>query len=88
MKKVIDYHTYIQDNKHSEIILESFEGDGIQLTLFVKGMSKSIIIDVYDDLMGAYTVAFNNWMTILNAFIVEKIECELKNCFENGMEEI
>lgn len=88
MKKVIDYYADIQDNKESQIILESFQGDGIQLSLFVKGMSNSMIIDVYDDLMGAYTVAFNNWMTILNAFIVEKIECELKNCFENGMEEI
>ena len=88
MKKVIDYYADIQDNKESQIILESFEGDGITLSLFVKGMSNSLTIDVYDDLMGAYTVAFNNWMTILNAFIVEKIECELKNCFEDELEEI
>ena len=60
--------------------LESFENDGIALELYFGG-GKSITLDIYDNLTEKFSGHFRTLCSVLDPFIVEQLEIEIKKCF-------
>jgi hypothetical protein len=60
--------------------LESFVNDGIALELYF-GRGKSLTLDIYDDLTEKFSDHYRTICAVLDPFIVEQLELEVKKCF-------
>ena len=73
-------HYYCLDQSGLTLELESFENDGIALELYFGG-GKSITLDIYDNLTEKFSDQFRTICSVLDPFIVEQLEIEIKKCF-------
>lgn len=73
-------HHYCLDQSGFSLELESFENDGIVLNLYF-GRGKSLDLQIYDDLTESFSDAYRTICAVLDPFIVEKLELEVKKCF-------
>ncbi len=74
-----DHHFCLEQSGFS-LELESFENDGIVLNLYF-GRGKSIDIQIYDELTENFSDAYRTICAVLDPFIVEQIEQEVRKCF-------
>lgn len=73
-------HQFILEKSGFTLELESFENQGIVLDIFL-GSGKSISLELYDELNERFTDHYKVVCQILDPFIVEQIEKEIKKCF-------
>ena len=73
-------HYYCLDQSGLTLELESFENDGIALELYFGG-GKSLTLDIYDDLTERFSDHYRIICSVLDPFIVEQLENEIKKCF-------
>ena len=73
-------HYFCLDQSGLTLELESFENDGIALELYFGG-GKSITLDIYDNLTEKFSDHFRTICSVLDPFIVEQLEIEIKKCF-------
>lgn len=73
-------HQFILEKSGFILELESFENQGIVLDIFL-GSGKSISLELYDELNDRFTDHYKVICQILDPFIVEQIEKEIKKCF-------
>ena len=73
-------HYYCLDQSGLTLELESFENDGIAIELYFGG-GKSITLDIYDNLTEKFSDHFRTICSVLDPFIVEQLEIEIKKCF-------
>jgi hypothetical protein len=73
-------HYYCLEQSGLTLELESFENEGIVLDLFL-GSGKSISLEIYDELNERFTDHYKVICSILDPFIIEKLENEIKKCF-------
>lgn len=74
-----DYH-FILDTAGLTLELESFQNDGIALELYFGG-GKSITFDIYDQLTEKFSDHYRILCSVLDPFIVEQLETNVKLCF-------
>jgi hypothetical protein len=74
-----DYH-FILDQSGFTLELESFENEGIVLELYF-GSGKSITFNIYDCLTEKFSEHYRTICAILDPFIIEQLENEIKLCF-------
>ena len=77
--KLTDYHFILEQSGFS-LELESFQNEGIVLDLFF-GNGKSITLELYDDLNERFTDHYRVVCAILDPFIVEQLEANVRLCF-------
>lgn len=73
-------HYYCLDQSGLTLELESFENQGIALELYFGG-GKSLTLDIYDDLTEKFSAHYMTICSVLDPFIVEQLELEVKKCF-------
>jgi len=73
-------HNYRLDQSGLPLELESFENQGISLELYFGG-GKSLTLDIYDDLTEKFSDHYRTICSVLDPFIVEQLEQEVKKCF-------
>lgn len=73
-------HHYCLDQSGLTLELESFENQGISLELYFGG-GKSLTMDIYDDLTEKFSDHYRTICAVLDPFIVEQLEIEVKKCF-------
>lgn len=73
-------HHFIFEQSGFILELESFENEGIVLDLFLGG-GKSLSLEIYDELNNRFTDHYKVICAILDPFIIEKLENEIKKCF-------
>ncbi len=73
-------HHFIFEQSGFILELESFENQGIVLDIFL-GSGKSISLEIYDELNERFTDHYKVICAILDPFIVQKLENEIKKCF-------
>ena len=73
-------HYYCLDFSGLTLELESFENQGIALELYFGG-GKSLTLDIYDDLTEKFSDHYRTICSVLDPFIVEQLEQEVKKCF-------
>lgn len=73
-------HQFILEKSGFILELESFENQGIVLDIFL-GSGKSLSLELYDELNERFTDHYKVVCQILDPFIVEQIEKEIKKCF-------
>ena len=73
-------HYYCLDQSGLTLELESFENQGIALELYFGG-GKSLTLDIYDDLTEKFSDHYRTICLVLDPFIVEQLEQEVKKCF-------
>ena len=73
-------HQFIFEQSGFTLELESFENEGIVLDLFF-GSGKSLSLELYDELNERFTDHYKIVCQILDPFIIEKLENEIKKCF-------
>ncbi len=73
-------HYYCLDQSGLTLELESFENQGIALELYFGG-GKSLTLDIYDDLTEKFSDHYRTICAVLDPFIVEQLEQEVKKCF-------
>jgi hypothetical protein len=73
-------HYYCLDQSGLTLELESFENQGIALELYFGG-GKSLTLDIYDDLTEKFSEHYRTICLVLDPFIVEQLEQEVKKCF-------
>lgn len=73
-------HYYCLDQSGFTLELESFENQGIALELYFGG-GKSLTLDIYDDLTEKFSEHYRTICLVLDPFIVEQLEEEVKKCF-------
>ena len=73
-------HYYCLDQSGLTLELESFENQGIVLELYFGG-GKSLTLDIYDDLTEKFSDYYRTICSVLDPFIVEQLEQEVKKCF-------
>ena len=74
-----DYH-FILETAGLTLELESFQNDGIALELYFGG-GKSITFDIYDQLTEKFSDHYRILCSVLDPFIVEQLETNVKLCF-------
>jgi hypothetical protein len=74
-----DYQ-FILDQSGFTLELESFENEGIVLELYF-GSGKSITFNIYDCLTEKFSEHYRTICAILDPFIIEQLENEIKLCF-------
>lgn len=74
-----DYH-FILETAGLTLELESFQNDGIALELYFGG-GKSITFDIYDQLTEKFSDHYRTICSVLDPFIVEQLETNVKLCF-------
>ena len=78
--KMLKDHHFIFEQSGFTLELESFENEGIVLDLFF-GSGKSLSLELYDDLNERFSDHYKIICQILDPFIIEKLENEIKKCF-------
>jgi hypothetical protein len=73
-------HQFIYEKSGFSLELESFENEGIVLDIFF-GSGKSLTLELYDELNERFTEHYKVVCEILDPFIVEQLENEIKKCF-------
>ena len=73
-------HYYCLDQSGLTLELESFENEGIALELYFGG-GKSLTLDIYDNLTEKFSDHFRTICSVLDPYIVEQLEIEIKKCF-------
>ena len=73
-------HYYCLEQSGLTLELESFVNDGIALELYF-GNGKSLTLDIYDDLTEKFSAHYATLCAVLDPFIVEQLEIEVKKCF-------
>lgn len=73
-------HQYCIEQAGLTLELESFVNDGIALELYF-GRGKSLTLDIYDDLTEKFSEHYATICAVLDPFIVEQLEREVKKCF-------
>ena len=73
-------HQFIFEQSGFTLELESFENEGIVLDLFF-GSGKSLSLELYDELNERFTDHYKIVCQILDPFIIQKLENEIKKCF-------
>ena len=74
-----DYY-YCLEQSGLTLELESFENEGNALELYFGG-GKSLTLDIYDNLTEKFSDHFRTICSVLDPFIVEQLEIEIKKCF-------
>jgi hypothetical protein len=74
-----DYH-FILEKPGFSLELESFQNEGIVLDLYF-GNGKSLTLELYDELNNRFTDHYRVLCSILEPFIVEQLEREIRQCF-------
>ena len=78
-KMLTDYH-FILEKPGFSLELESFINEGIVLDLYF-GNGKSLTLELYDALNNRFTDHYRVLCSILEPFIVEQLEKEIRLCF-------
>jgi hypothetical protein len=73
-------HYFCLDVSGLTLELESFENDGIALELYF-GNGKSLTLDIFDELTEKFSAQYRTICSVLDPFIVEQLEEEVKKCF-------
>ncbi len=73
-------HHFILEQSGFTLELESFQNEGIVLDLFF-GNGKSLTLELYDDLNERFTDHYRVICAILDPFIVEQLEANVRQCF-------
>ena len=73
-------HHFILEQSGFTLELESFSNEGIVLDLFF-GNGKSLTLELYDDLNERFTDHYRVVCAILDPFIVEQLEANVRLCF-------
>ena len=77
--KLKDYHFTLTQSGFS-LELESFTNEGIVLDLYF-GNGKSLTLEFYDELNNRFTDHYRVVCAILDPFIVEQLEANVRLCF-------
>jgi hypothetical protein len=73
-------HHFILEQSGFSLELESFSNEGIVLDLYF-GNGKSLTLELYDDLNERFTDHYRVVCSILDPFIVEQLEANVRQCF-------
>jgi hypothetical protein len=73
-------HHFILEKPGFSLELESFQNEGIVLDLYF-GNGKSLTLELYDELNNRFTDHYRVLCSILEPFIVEQLEREIRQCF-------
>ena len=73
-------HHFILEQSGFSLELESFANEGIVLDLYF-GNGKSLTLELYDDLNERFTDHYRVVCSILDPFIVEQLEANVRQCF-------
>jgi hypothetical protein len=78
--KMLKDHQFIYEKSGFSLELESFENEGIVLDIYF-GSGKSLTLELYDELNERFTEHYKIVCQILDPFIIEQLENEIKKCF-------
>ena len=78
--KMLKDHQFIYEKSGFSLELESFENEGIVLDIYF-GSGKSLTLELYDELNERFTDHYKVVCEILDPFIIEQLENEVKKCF-------
>jgi hypothetical protein len=73
-------HHFILEQSGFSLELESFQNEGIVIDLYF-GNGKSLTLELYDDLNERFTDHYRVVCAILDPFIVEQLEANVRQCF-------
>jgi hypothetical protein len=73
-------HQFILEQSGFSLERESFPNEGIVLDLFF-GNRRSLSLELYDDLNERFTDHYKVICSILDPFIVEQLEANVRQCF-------
>jgi hypothetical protein len=78
--KLKDHH-FILEQSGFTMELESFQNEGIILDLYFTTGWKSLTLELYDELNERFTDHYRVVCSILDPFIVEQLEANVRLCF-------